>query len=214
MSVIAAVEEARHPISVALAIPALPRMLVLDPPLTDEEFEQLCMRNELARLERTKEGKIIVNALAAAGTGDANSEINEQLRRWWKQHRRGRVFDSSTGFFLPDGSSMAPDAAYITADQAGSLRRDDLDHFLHCVPAFVIELRSKNDSLAALKQKMKEWIANGVHLGWLIDPNSRSVFVFEPNKDQRIVKDNAITGAGPVEGFILDLAEVWNSYQA
>jgi Uma2 family endonuclease len=213
MSATATIDEARHPIDVALAIPALPRTLVLDPPLTDEEFEQLCMRNELAKLERTKEGKIIVNALAAAGTGDANSEINEQLRRWWKQHRRGRVFDSSTGFFLPDGSSMGPDAAYITTEQAGSLRREDLDHFLHLAPAFVIELRSKSDSLVTLKEKMEAWIANGSQLGWLIDPRSRSVFVFEPGKEQRVVKDNAITGSGPVEGFVLDLTEVWNSYQ-
>jgi Uma2 family endonuclease len=213
MSATATIDKARHPIDVALAIPALPRTLVLDPPLTDEEFEQLCMRNELAKLERTKEGKIIVNALAAAGTGDANSEIITQLRLWWKQHRRGRVFDSSTGFFLPDGSSMSPDAAYITAEQASSLRRGDLDHFLRLAPAFLIELRSKSDSLAALKQKMEEWIANGAQLGWLIDPQSRSVLVFEPGKEHRVVKDNAIAGTGPVEGFALDLIEVWNSYQ-
>ena len=213
MSATATIEQSDYPIAIALAIPALPRRLVLDPPLTDEEFEQLCMKNELAKLERTKEGTIIVNALAAAGTGDANSEIVMQLRVWWKQHRRGRVFDSSTGFFLPDGSSKSPDAAYITAEQAGSLGRDDLDHFLHCAPAFVIELRSKSDSLAALKQKMEEWIANGAQLGWLIDPNSRSVSVFEPGKEHRVVNDNTIAGSGPVEGFVLDLVEVWNSYQ-
>jgi len=213
MSATAMIQDAQHRIDVALAIPALPRTLVLDPPLTDEEFEQLCMRNELAKLERTKEGKIIVNALAAAGTGDANAEIIMQLRVWWKQHRRGRVFDSSTGFFLTDGSSMGPDAAYITAGQASSLREQDLDHFLHLAPAFVIELRSKSDSLPVLKEKMEQWIANGAQLGWLIDPNSHSVFVFEPGKERRIVKDNAIAGTGPVEGFVLDLLEVWNSYQ-
>jgi hypothetical protein len=69
MTAIATIKEAEHRIDVALAIPGLPRTLVLDPPLTDEEFEQLCMRNEQARLERTKEGKIIVNALAAAEPG-------------------------------------------------------------------------------------------------------------------------------------------------
>jgi len=219
MTALATINEAEQRINVALAIPALPRTLMLDPPLTDQQFEQLCMRNDQAQLERTKEGKIIVNALAAAGTGDANAEIITQLRMWWKQHRRGRVFDSSTGFFLPDGSSMSPDAAYITAEQAGSLRREDLDHFLNCAPAFVIELRSRNDSLAALKQKLAEWIANGAQLGWLIDPNSRTVFVleagsFERGQEPRAVKDNTIAGTGPVEGFVLDLDEVWNSYKA
>ena len=77
----------------------------------------------------------------------------------------------------------------------------------------MIELRSKSDSLAALKQKIENWIANGTQLGWLIDPNSRSAFVFEPGKESRTVKDNTSTGSGPVEGFVLDWEEVWKSYQ-
>ena len=108
---------------------------------------------------------------------------------------------------------MGPDAAYITAEEAGALRRADLDHFLHLAPAFVIELRSKTDSLPALKEKMEQWIANGTQLGWLIDPNSRSAFVFEPGKEQRLVQDTSIAGSGPVEGFVLDLVQVWASFQ-
>jgi len=48
--------------STILEIPKLPSTVVLDPPLTDEEFEKLCAANDFARLERTKEGKIVVNA--------------------------------------------------------------------------------------------------------------------------------------------------------
>jgi Uma2 family endonuclease len=52
-----------------LEIPKLPSRVILEPPLTDEEFEQMSTANELVKLERTKEGKIIVNpptGLAAA----------------------------------------------------------------------------------------------------------------------------------------------------
>jgi len=42
---------------------------------------------------------------------------------------------------------MSPDAAYITAEQARGLTRDDIDHFLRFAPAFVIELLSKSDGL-------------------------------------------------------------------
>jgi Uma2 family endonuclease len=199
--------------STILEIPKLPSSLVLDPPLTDEEFETLCLRNNQARLERTKEGAIVVHAPAGFGTGDANSEINAQLRLWWKQHRRGRVCDSSTGVFLPDGSSKSPDAAYITADQAATLRAEDLEHFLHFVPAFVIELRSKSDTLAACERKLAEWISNGAQLAWLVDPYSRSVLVFEPGQEPRSLTGLIIAGTGPVDGFVLDLGEVWNSYQ-
>ena len=100
-----------------LEMPRLPSTVVLDPPLTDEEFEKLCAANDFARLERTKEGKIVVNAPAGGDTSSGNNEIGAQLRDWWKQHPQGRVFDSSGGFFLPDGSMLNPDAAYATAEQ-------------------------------------------------------------------------------------------------
>ena len=54
--------------STILEIPKLPSSVMLDPPLTDEEFEKLCAANDLVRLERTKEGKIIVNAPAGGET--------------------------------------------------------------------------------------------------------------------------------------------------
>ena len=99
--------------STTLQIPTQPRILVIesDPPLNDEEFEKLCLANDLFQLERTKDGKIEVNPPAAGFTSDGNAEIIYQLRVWWNQHERGRVFDSSAGFFLSDGSMLSPDTA-------------------------------------------------------------------------------------------------------
>jgi Uma2 family endonuclease len=197
-----------------LEIPALPaRSIVLDPPLSDEEFERLCERSEFALLERTKEGTIVVNAPAGGMTSDGNSEINRQLRTWWKQHRRGRVFDSSSGFFLPDGSMLSPDAAYASADQLSGLTRDDLAHFPRLGPAFVVELRSPTDSLPKYASKMEAWIANGVQLGWLVDPYAREVHVYEPNAAPRIETRSHVAGSGPVEGFVLDLEEIWRCFE-
>jgi Uma2 family endonuclease len=195
-------------------IPILPlRSIVLHPPLSDEEFEKLCERTEAAVLERTREGTITVNAPAGGSTSDGNSEINQQLRAWWKKHRRGRVFDSSGGFFLPDGSMLSPDAAYATAAQVEGLTREEMARFLRLTPAFVIELRSESDRLAAGTEKMGAWIANGVELGWLIDPYARLVHVFEPAKEERIEAGTTVGGSGPVEGFLLDLSEVWRCYE-
>src|SRR5271165_5923192 len=111
--------------STILEIPKLPSTVVLDPPLTDEEFEKLCAANDFVQLERTKEGKIVVNAPAGGDTSSSNSEITAQLRDWWKQHSKGRVFDSSAGFFLPDGSVLNPDASYATAEQMHGLTKED-----------------------------------------------------------------------------------------
>jgi Uma2 family endonuclease len=199
--------------STILEIPKLPSTVVLDPPLTDEEFEKLCAANDFARLERTKEGKIVVNAPAGGDTSSGNIEIGAQLRDWWKQHREGRVFDSSGGFFLPDGSVLNPDASYATADQMRGLTKEDRKHFLRLTPAFVIELLSASDSLTETKRKMETWIANGAKLGWLIDPYNRNVLIYEPGQAVRLETADKVAGNGPVAGFVLDLTAVWSLYE-
>jgi Uma2 family endonuclease len=199
--------------STILEIPKLPSTVVLDPPLTDEEFEKLCAANDFARLERTKEGKIVVNAPTGGDTSSGNIEIGAQLRDWWKQHRQGRVFDSSGGFFLPDGSMLNPDAAYATAEQMQGLTKEDRKHFLRLTPAFVIELLSPSDSLPEAKRKMELWIANGARLAWLVDPYRRNVLVYEPDQPPRAETGEKCAGSGPIEGFMLDLNSVWSLYE-
>jgi Uma2 family endonuclease len=201
--------------SPVIEIPAeTPRSIVLHPPLSDAEFERLCEKSDFAFLERSKEGAIIVNAPAGGMTSDGNSEINQQLRNWWKQHRRGRAFDSSAGFFLPDGSVLSPDASYVTAEQLKVLTRDELARFLRLAPAFVIELRSESDRLAAVAEKMEAWMANGVEVGWMVDPYAREVHIYEAGAaPPRIEKGTHAAGSGPIEGFVLDLEEVWRCYE-
>ena len=196
-----------------LEIPKAPASVVLDPPLTDEEFEKLCAANELVKLERTKGGAIVVNPPAGADSSSGNLEINFQLLTWWKQHRLGRVFDSSAGFFLPDGSSLSPDGAYATEEQMLGLTKEDRKHFLHLTPAFVVELLSFTDSLSRSRKKMESWIANGARLGWLIDPYNRDVLVYESGQPVRAETANQLAGTGPVVGFVLDLSAVWSLYE-
>jgi Uma2 family endonuclease len=190
-----------------------PRQVVVDPPLTDDEFERMSESSQWASLERSKEGTIIVNAPAGGMTSDGNREITTQLSNWWKQHRQGRAFDSSAGFFLPDGSMLNPDAAYVTADQLQGLTRRELSRFLRLAPAFVIELRSESDRLPPIEEKMISWIANGVQLAWLVDPYTKRVHVYEPGAAPRIESGNVIEGSGPVAGFVLNLEEVWRCYE-
>ena len=191
----------------------LPRVLVLDPPMTDEEFEVLCRENDVMQLERTKEGAIRMQAPAGGWTSSGNFEINRQLGVWWITHERGKAFDSSGGFRLPDGSTLSPDAAYLSEERLNELSEDDLNGFPPVCPDFVIELLSKSDTLKGLMSKMADWISNGTLLAWLIDPYERQVFVYRPGQEPEQVTAPKITGEGPVEGFELDLARVWRCYE-
>lgn len=197
-----------------LEIPVLPpRSIVLSPPLNDDEFERMSLQCDNASLERSKEGAIIVNAPAGGMTSSGNNEIGRQLGNWWIRHRQGRVFDSSGGFFLSDGSVLNPDAAYATAEQLKGLTRSQLARFPRLAPAFVIELLSASDRLAEAAAKMDTWIANGVQLAWLIDPYAKQAHVYRRGANPFVESGSSMAGSGPVEGFVLDLEEIWRCFE-
>lgn len=195
-----------------LEIPARYSSVVLEPSLSDEEFESLSSSAEAVKIERTKEGKIIVNPPTGLDSGSGNLEIGHQLRAWWKEHRKGKAFDNNTGFFLPDGSSFSPDAAYATDEQIKGLSAEARKHFGRFTPAFVIELLSSSDSLPKAKEKMEDWLANGAQLGWLVAPYNRNVWIYEAGKGPHVESAERVKGSGPVEGFVLELADVWNEF--
>lgn len=191
----------------------LPRVLVLDPPVSDAEFEALCRENDNVRLERTKEGAVRMNPPTGGWTGSGNQEISRQLGNWQANTESGRVFDSSSGFRLPDGSTLSPDASYLSEERLRSLPKGALRGFPRICPDFVIELRSESDPLQELTDKMNDWISNGAQLAWLIDPFERKVLVYRPDGTVESVTGSEIAGNGPVAGFVLDLARVWKCYE-
>jgi Uma2 family endonuclease len=189
------------------------RTLVLDPPLTNAELEELCRANDNVQFERTKEGVIRMNPPAGGMSSRSNFEISRQLGAWWIVHERGEVFDSSGGFYLPDGSMLSPDAAYVLPETLKGLTEDDLTGFPRLCPDFVIELLSASDNLTATKVKMQRWIENGAKLAWLVDPYGRKVYVYSPGVAPLTVSDSTVRGTGPVEGFVLDLTRVWRGFR-
>ena len=83
------------------------------------------------------------------------------------------------------------------------------DKFINLAPDFVIEIRSKNDSLAKLKAKMQEYISNGVQLGWLIDSKYQQALVYR--RDGSITEYPAtaiLSGEDVVPGFTLPLRKL------
>ncbi len=191
----------------------LPRSLVIDPPMTDAELTAFCLDNDAIQVERTKEGKILMNAPAGGYSSSGNAELLTQFGIWWKTHQVGRVFDSSGGFNLADGSLLSPDLAYLLPETLRHITNEQFGTFLYACPDFVVELLSQSDRLVETQQKMDTWIANGSRLAWLIDPFQERVFTYKPGAAVDIVGDASIAGEGPVAGFALDLAELWKRYK-
>jgi Uma2 family endonuclease len=134
-----------------------------------------------------------------------------QLYNWAKRDGRGRAFDSNSEFFLPDGSARGPDAAWVHRERLASLTKEQKRKFLYLCPDFVVELVSPSDRLSKVQAKMSAWIGNGAALGWLIDADNRTVYVYRPGSDpERLANVDRIDGEGPVAGFQLDLTDIWS----
>ncbi len=177
---------------------------------TDDEFWEFCRRNDEMRIEMTKEGDVIIMPPTGWDTGDKNSEINLQLRVWAKKERRGKVGESSTGFKLPNGATVSPDASWVRKERIEQFTAKQREKFLPLCPDFVLELRSASDSLKDSQAKMKEYIENGARLGWLIDPKAKKVHVYRPDVKAKILNNpQTVSGEDVLADFELDLAEIW-----
>lgn len=183
-------------------------------PLTDEAFARLCSEHPELNLELSAHGELIVLPQTYTWTGARNNEISRQLANWARQDKRGVAFDSSTGWLLPTGARRSPDAAWILKQRIKDLDPAAFSRYWPVCPNFVIELRSESDRLRALREKMDEWLANGAQLGWLIDPELRTIEIYRPGREAEArVAASSIAGEGPVDGFVLDLIPVWDPLQ-
>lgn len=181
-------------------------------PMTDQQFAKLCAEHPDLFLEVTAEGELLVTPPTYSLTDARNTEILGQLRNWARKQRQGTVTGSSGGFVLPNGARRSPAAAWTSKVRLKELSKESLAGFWHLSPDFVIELKSNSDRLPILRKKMTEWIDNGTELGWLIDPDPRTVEIFRPNMKPEKVNGTlrSLRADGPVQGFILDLDLIWN----
>lgn len=178
--------------------------------MTDDQFYDFCRINRDLRIERTAAGDLLIMPPAGGTTGNRNAEIVLQLQLWAKKDGQGMVFDSSTGFRLPNGAVRSPDASWVRRPRLARLSEDEKEKFLPLCPDFVIELRSPSDAIGALHEKMGEYLANGAHLGWLIDPKARRVFVYDSGVPRtELVNPARLSGDPLLPGFVLEMAEIW-----
>ena len=178
--------------------------------LTDEQFEQICRDNRELRIELTSKGDLIIMPPSGSRTGLRNSKINQRLANWAELDGTGVTFDSSTGFTLPDGSKRSPDASWIRREKWEGLTSKEQRGFTPIVPDFVIELWSPSDSWRLLEEKMRDYIRNGVRLGWLIDPDNKRVFIYRMDHSVELLEDPSSLSGDPVlPGFVFSLEEIW-----
>lgn len=188
--------------------------VVLRPPpdFSNDDFFDFCQRKEyeLLRIERNAEGEIILMAPVGFEGSFNETRVVNQLSEWAERDGRGIALGSNLGITFPDGSTLSPDACWGPNELWRAIPPAKRDKFAVLVPPFVIEIRSPSDRKKDLHEKMLAYLRNGVELGWLIDPLSRTVRIYRQGEEFIELEDPPrVEGEGPVAGFVLDLKQIY-----
>lgn len=177
---------------------------------SDKAYLGFCEDNPDLRVERAAGGEIVVLPPAGFESDERNADVIAQLRQWAKRDGRGHASGATAQFFLRDGSALSPDAAWTSKEQLNRASAEEKRRFPYLCPEFIIEVMSPSDRLTQAKTKMEQWIANGAQLGWLIDADRQTVYIYQPDQPVETRKGILkLAGKGPVKGFMLQLRTIW-----
>jgi Uma2 family endonuclease len=175
------------------------------PELTEDQFLALCEKFPDSMLEYSRDGTLIIMPPSDPETGARTSLLVYALVDWAKKTGLGTVSGPDAGFRFKDRSRRSPDAAWYNKERWRKAKESG-QPFPVFAPEFVIELRSPNDKIWLLQEKMEEYIDNGVQLAWLIDPAERTVTIYRSGRTLEVLSNPAtVAGEGPVVGFVLNL---------
>jgi len=178
--------------------------------VTEEQFEVLAAANRKLHLERKKTGELIIMPPTGGNTGKRNAQLAAQFVIWNNQTKLGIVFDSSTAFKLPNGAVFAPDVSWVKMEKWNQLTEEEKESFPPLCPDFVVELRSRTDTMESLRNKLQEYQENGTKLGWLIDPKNKIVEIYRSNQAVEVRQSpSSLSGEEILLGFVLELGLIW-----
>jgi len=188
-----------------------PELPVLHSPalarLSDDEFFELCQVNPSLSFERNAQQELIIMPPAGSESSESSGESHGQVWLWNRQNRLGHVYESSAGFKLPDSSVRSPDVAWLSQAKWAQLTPEQRRKFPPVCPEFMIEVKSPSDDLNMLQEKMETYLANGMQLGFLLDVEVETAYLYRPGQPAETVQgyDQDLSGEPVLPGFSFDL---------
>ena len=164
------------------------------------EFSQL---NRDLQCELNANGTVVLKTPLRLRYTSLTNHIVKKLEEWNEQNEEGTVLTSRIGFVLRNGAIRHPAITWVKNVKMAA----QIEHLIEHVPDFFIEYLTESESLSLARARMQEYLNNGAHLGWLIDLENETVYVFQENKEVQTILgfQNTLLGGEILRGFILDL---------
>ena len=180
-------------------------------PITDAYLTALTARHEGIWLETDRE-ELIISGASADEVPDLTSDLARQVGNWGVALYDVGTRDKDGGYDPPGWEFKIPDVSWISPDRRATLppMGGSRPTYWPIAPEFVIEVRSRNDSLPSQQQKMVGWTTHGVLLGLLVDPTTRNVHIYRNGQEQAVLHRPAQVSCEPeLPGLTLDFARIW-----
>jgi Uma2 family endonuclease len=155
-------------------------------------------------------GELIEMSPAGGRHGRVAIRIGRFLDEFVDRNSLGACFGAETGFVLAEGPDtvLGPDAAFVRA--ASMPPEDEQDGYLRLAPDLAVEVISPSDRAGQVSENVAEYLEAGVRLLWVIEPRQRTVTVYTPNQNARVLREGDILDGGDVlPGFSVAVAELF-----
>jgi Uma2 family endonuclease len=167
--------------------------------VTAEEFARIPDDDQHYELV---EGRIVRMSPPGSRHGALATRIAALLHQHVEAHRLGTVL-TPAGFWLavdPD-TVREPDVAFVRADRMPPTGIPD--GFWPGPPDLAVEIRSRGDRPAEIAEKVRDYLARGVPLVWVVDPKGQTVTVHRSEAHPvTLGRDDEIDASEVLPGFI------------
>ena len=145
--------------------------------------------------------------------GDIHGAVESNLTAELKaQERRGlgkaRCGDVGIVLWRAPDRVVGADAVFI-ANTSLPIRQSK-EGYLETIPDLVVEVRSKNDSSAEIRQKVRDYLKAGVRVVWVADPQALTVTAYRRARKPKVFREgDTLTVEDIIPGFQLAVRTVF-----
>jgi Uma2 family endonuclease len=143
------------------------------------------------------DGEIIQKPMPQTQHSVIQGRLFLELTLAWSETAIAQAFPELRCVF--GGRAVVPDVVIFEEANISYDDNGDIVNAVSIAPDWTIEVLSPEQSTTRVLKNINHCLAHGTQMGWLIDPNDRSIFICMPDRNLQIIDE--LTAVLPVPEF-------------
>jgi Uma2 family endonuclease len=175
--------------------------------LTLEEFLAL---SETEPASEYIDGQIIQKPMPQGKHSSIQTEMSTTVNGKLKPQRIARAFSELRCTF--GGRSIIPDVSIFAWARIARDLNGEIANVFQVAPDWTIEILSPDQSQTKVTKNILHCLNHGTEMGWLIDPDERTIFVYQPGQQVLVfdLPDRQLPTPSFASEIALTVEEIFN----